>query len=100
LSFNFLEKQLYEKYLEYENKPNLDSMIIPKDVLTPDRALLLNDMDIYSFATENNFKCEILINPGQYLEFLSSSFFAYQKDFALREILDYHLQKFKQGTVK
>jgi hypothetical protein len=75
-------------------------MNIPKEVFTPDRAFLLNDMGIYSFATKNNFKCEILINPGQYLEFLSSSSFAYQKDFALREILDYHLQEFKQGIVK
>jgi len=72
----------------------------PKEAFTADRAFILNDVEINNFATNNDMKCEILINPGKYLEHYSSSAFAYQKDFALKEILDYHLQKFKQGILK
>ena len=94
------EKQLYLKFLENKNAPNLNPVDLPKEVFTPDRAFILSELEIFSFATENDMKCEILINPGKYLENYSFTSFAYQKDFALKEILDYHLQKLKQGIVK
>ena len=96
----FEEKQLYLKFLENKYAPNLNPVDLPKEVFTPDRAFLLSELEIFSFATENDMKCEILINPGKYLENYSFTSFAYQKDFALKEILDYHLQKLKQGIVK
>jgi hypothetical protein len=94
------EKQLYLKFLENKNAPNLNLVELPKEVFTPDRAFLLSELEIFSFATENDLKCEILINPGKYLENYSFTSFAYQKDFALTDIFDHHLQKLKQGFVK
>ena len=66
-------------------------------VFTIDRAFLLNDLEINNVASKTNFKCKLLINPGKYLEHSSFTSFGYQKDFALKEIIDYHLQIFKQA---
>ncbi len=73
---------------------------MPKEAFTSDRATILNDIEIFNAATKYDIKCELLINPGKYLEHYSFSSFAYQKDFALTDIFDHHLQKFKQGIVK
>jgi hypothetical protein len=100
ISSIFLEKQLYLKSLESKNVFNWSVIDMPKEMFEPDKAFILSDIDIYNAATKQNLSCEILINPGKYMEHYSISAFAYQKDFALKEILDYHLQKFKQGIVK
>ena len=78
----------------------LDLSDMPKEAFTSDRATILNDIEIFNAATTYDIKCELLINPGKYLEHYSFSSFAYQKDFALTDIFDHHLQKFKQGIVK
>ncbi len=96
----FLEKQIYLKSLQSDNVVSWGPLDMPKGAFTDDRALILNDNEIFNVATKNDIKCDLLINPGKYLEHYSFKSFAYQKDFALTDIIDHHLQKFKQGLVK
>jgi hypothetical protein len=63
---------------------------------TEDVAIMLGDIEIYNLATAYDIQCDIVIHPGSYLT-QSSLSFAYQKDFALKEIIDYQLLKMKQS---
>jgi hypothetical protein len=96
----FIERQLYLKTLKYDNLLSWSSSDIPREAFRADRATILNDNEIFNVAAKYDIKCQLLINPGKYLEYYSFTSFAYQKDFALTEILDHHLQKFKQGLVE
>ncbi len=61
---------------------------------------MLGDTEIYHLAVKYNIQCDIVINPGRYLTHFPLAF-AFQKDFALKEIIDYQLLKFKQtGLLK
>ncbi len=74
--------------------------IIKEELFTKDVALVLGDTEIYRLAVEYNIQCDIVLNPGRYLTHLALAF-AFQKDFALKEIIDYQLLKFKQtGLLK
>jgi hypothetical protein len=57
---------------------------------------MIEDMDIFKTATEYGIECNIFIHPGQYLTH-SPLAFVFQKDFALKEIIDYQLLKFQQS---
>jgi hypothetical protein len=96
----FLEKKLYLKSLHSGNVVSWGSVDIPKENSTADRGLIINKIELFNVATKNDINCELVINPGKYLEDYSFTSFAYQKDFALKKMLDYHLHKFKQGCVK
>ena len=65
------------------------------------RAFLLDDSDIFQFVgvIGNDFLCQVYVHPGKYLPGLSSYHFAYQKNFPLQEMIDYYLQKIKQGGI-
>jgi hypothetical protein len=74
--------------------------IIPRENFTEDVAIMIEDIDILNTATKYGIECDIFIHPGQYLTHLPVSF-VFQKDFALREIIDYQLLKLQQsGIVK
>ena len=92
----FLEYQLYQKYLRLKPDFNWTEPMIKEELFTKDIALMLGDTDIYRLAVEYNIQCDIVINPGRYLTHLANAF-AFQKDFALKEIIDYQLLKFKQA---
>jgi hypothetical protein len=70
--------------------------IIPRENFTEDVAIMIEDMDIFKTATEYGIECEIFIHPGQYLMH-SPTAFLFQKDFPLKEIIDYQLLKFQQS---
>jgi hypothetical protein len=70
--------------------------IIPRENFTEDVAIMIEDMDIFKTATEYGIECNIFIHPGQYLTH-SPLAFVFQKDFALKEIIDYQLLKFQQS---
>jgi hypothetical protein len=57
---------------------------------------MIDDMEILNTATKYGIECDMFIHPGQYLTHLPVSF-VFQKDFALREIIDYQLLKFQQS---
>jgi hypothetical protein len=57
---------------------------------------MMGEIEIFNTATEYAIECDIFIHPGQYLT-QSPLAFAFQKDFALKEIIDYQLLKFKQS---
>jgi len=79
---------------------NWKEINVPKRICTEDVALMLSDIEIHEFATDNDLECEIFINPGKYLTHSTSSF-VFQKDFVLKEAIDYHLLKFEQtGLLK
>ncbi len=78
-----------------------DEPIIPEKLFTEDVALIIGDTEINQLAAKYNLYCDISINQGKYLT-QSAIAFAFQKDFfALKEIIDFHLLKFKQtGLLK
>jgi hypothetical protein len=57
---------------------------------------MMGEIEIFNTATEYGIDCDIFIHPGRYLT-QSPLAFAFQKDFALKEIIDYQLLKFKQS---
>jgi hypothetical protein len=75
---------------------NWSERLIPREYFTEDVAIMIEDMEILNTATEYGIDCDIFIHPGQYLTHLPVSF-VFQKDFALREIIDYQLLKFQQS---
>ncbi len=70
--------------------------IIPRENFTEDVAIMIEDMDIFNTATEYGIECDIFIHPGQYLTHTPIAF-VFQRDFALKEIIDYQLLKFQQS---
>ena len=57
----------------------------------------MTDVEASSFSSANNgIDCQIFVHPSKYPAFSTSSF-VFQKDFALKEIIDYQLQKFWQS---
>ncbi len=96
----FLENQLIQKFLRLKPEFNWTELMIKEELFTQDVALMLGDTEIYLLAVEYNIQCDIVINPGRYLTHFANAF-AFQKDFALKEIIDYQLLKFKQtGLLK
>jgi hypothetical protein len=74
--------------------------MIKEELFTKDVALMLGDTEIYHLAVKYNIQCDIVINPRRYLTHFAIAF-AFQKDFALKEIIDNQLLKFKQtGLLK
>jgi hypothetical protein len=72
--------------------------MISKETFTHDRAFLLSEIDISNVVSnDEDLKCEVFINPGKYLENSASTSFAFQKDFPLKEIIDYQLRRFVQS---
>ena len=72
--------------------------IIPRENFTEDVAIMIDDMEILNTATKYGIECDMFIHPGQYLTHLPVSF-VFQKDFALREIIDYQLLKLQQSGI-
>ena len=66
--------------------------------LLSNRALLLDSGETLELIRLNgeDLRCQIYIHPGEYLLTLANNHFAYQKDFPLREMIDYHIRKIKQ----
>jgi hypothetical protein len=96
----FLEIQLYQKFLRLKPDFSWTEPMIKEELFTKDVALMLSDTQIYHLAVEYNIQCDIFINPGMYMTHFTNAF-AFQKDFALKEIIDYQLLKFKQtGLLK
>lgn len=63
------------------------------------RAFILDDVEFTNFASRYDIFCEIFVHPGKYVPTLSYSTYAYQKNFPLKEILDYHINKMKQSGI-
>ncbi len=79
---------------------NWHEPIIPEELFTEDVALMISDTEINQLVVKYNLYCDIFINPGKYMT-KSTKAFAFQKDFALKEIIDFHLLKFNQrGLLK
>jgi len=91
---------LYDKFLTLKPDFKWDKPIIQEKLFTKDVALMMGDVEIIQMADEYNLHCDIFINPGKYLA-QSAMAFAFQKDFALKEIIDFQLLKLKQtGLLK
>ncbi len=84
-----------EKFLRLKSDKSWEGSKIPTEIFTEDAALMLRDIEIEQFANENDLHCEIFINPKKYLTHSTSSF-VFQKDFALKEVIDHHLLKFEE----
>ena len=69
---------------------------MPLKDFTNDVAMLLNDVEAFNFASAYGIDCEMVVHPKKYSARGTSSFL-FQKDFALKEVIDYQLQKFKQS---
>lgn len=90
----FTEHKIYEKsnmtWKVQENRP------FPLELFTHDVALMISDVEINQMVKQHHLECEIFINPGKYLTSFYISFI-FQKDFAFKEVIDYHLLKFEQS---
>jgi hypothetical protein len=95
-----LEHQVYNKFLRIKPDFNWHEPMIKEELFTADVALMMADTDTNQMAAHYNIHCDIFINPPKYLTD-SAIAFAFQKDFALKEIIDHQLLKFKQtGLLK
>jgi hypothetical protein len=90
-----LEQQLYNKFLRLKDNFDWREPVIPENLFTEDVALMIGDTEIHQMVLKYDNGCDIFINPGKYLTH-SALAFAFQKDFALKEIIDFQLLKFKQ----
>ena len=88
--------QLYNKFLKLKPDVNWTYSTVPLEYFTQDAALMVTDIGIHNIIEEYDLHCEIFINPGKYFTGTTSAF-AYQKDFPLKEVIDYHLLKFQQS---
>jgi hypothetical protein len=87
---------LNEKFLRLKSDKSWKGSQIPAEIFTEDTALMLSDIEIEQFANENDLHCKIFINPKKYVTHSASSF-VFQKDFALKEVIDHHLLKLEQA---
>lgn len=95
-----LEHQVYNKFLRIKPDFNWHEPMIKEELFTADVALMMADTDTNQMAARYNIHCDIFINPPKYLTD-SAIAFAFQKDFALKEIIDFHLLRFNQrGLLK
>ena len=95
----FPEHQLHEKFLRLKGNKTWSFQKngnVPLDLFTDDVALMLSDVEINQMVHLHHLECEIVVNPGKYLSSFYVSFI-FQKDFALKELIDFHLLKFQQS---
>lgn len=88
--------KIYQKYLKEKPGWEWSTPTVPLTFFTEDVALMITDIEIQNIVQEYGLQCEIAIHSGKYMTALTSSF-AFQKDFALAEVIDYHLLKFEQS---
>ena len=95
----FAERLLLDKFIkEKKEYHNWTELLIPLQIFSSDIALLLNEVEAYNIASSYDIGCQIFLHPRKYFAWGTSSF-VFQKDFALKEIIDYHLQKYKESGV-
>jgi hypothetical protein len=92
------EQQIYHKFLRTKADYSWDELTIPFKNFTQDVAVMLRDIEIFNLATTYGIECDIFIHPGHYLT-QSPLAFVFQKDFALKEIIDHQLLKLMQSGV-
>jgi len=91
------ERLLFEKFKRQKGGyDNWTGLWIKHEDFAGDVALLLNEVEAFEMGAAYGIECEMFSHPRKYLGWGTSSF-AYQKNFALKEVLDYHLQKFMQS---
>ena len=88
--------KIFDKFLRQKSGWVWNEFVIPEHLFTEDVALMVTDIDVHNIITSYKFQCQIFIHSGNFMT-QSTSSFAYQKDFALREVIDYHLLKFEQS---
>ena len=88
--------QLFNKFLNQKPDVNWTGNSFPVKDFTYDTAVMVNDIDIMNINEAFNLHCEIFIHPGKYFTGATSAF-AFQKDFPLKEVIDYNLLRFHQS---
>lgn len=93
----FSEQKIFEKFKRVKGElENWKDFYIPLENFTSDVALLLNDVEAYNLASAYGIDCEMFVHPRKYTARQTSSFL-FQKDFPLKEFIDYQLLKFQQS---
>ena len=94
-----IERLIFEKFMRQKGEYEVwNELLIPLQIFSSDIALFLNEVEAYNIASSYDIGCQIFLHPRKYFAWGTSSF-VFQKDFALKEIIDYHLQKCKESGV-
>jgi ABC-type amino acid transport substrate-binding protein len=89
---------MYHNFGKTKADYSWDELTVPFKNFTQDVAIILRDIEIFNLVTTYGIECDIIIHPGFYLT-QSPVAFVFQKDFALKEIIDYQLLKLMQSGI-
>ena len=64
------------------------------------RAFFMSEVEMITFTAKQENPCDVLVHQGRYIPGISYSAFAYQKNFSLKEPIDYFILKIKQSGIQ
>ena len=90
---------MYTQSLTDKQFPPWNNITELRASILANRAIIVDTGELKDIIRQNgeDLLCQIYIHPGKYLPSMANNHFVYQKDFALRDMINYHIQKIMEG---